>query len=196
MRGSAGSRGAVRPPPGTRPKRRGASSSTGRELGSAGAGAAIDSAATFLARTARTGRGAGELSAAGIGAGTMGWVKGSSGVDAAATFLVTRFAATFLTAVLLAAVLVVAFLAAVLVAAFLATRLGAGSVPSSLLLLIRNQLKGKCAVRLQSLRRRVDRKIFIGHFKNTGRSEGGGAAATGGFDGFDLGPRIVTGHRE
>lgn len=188
-RGSDGSRGAVRPPPGTRPNRRGTSPSGGGELNSAGAVAAIGcSAATFLARLARTGRAG--ISAAGIGSAAMG----RSGVGGA-TFFVTRLAATFLTVVLVAAVSAVAFLAAVFVAAFLATRLGAGLVPSSLLLLIRNQLKSKCAVRWQSHKMRVDGE-FHRRFKKLGQQRGRALAGALGFEVVDLGPRMVTGHEE
>ena len=88
---------------------------------------------------------------------TIGTVEDdSAGGVGAETFL-----ATFLTAVLVAT-----FLTAVFVAAFLATRLGVGAVspavlPSWLLLLIRNQLKGRCAARIQTVGMRVEREFLL-----------------------------------
>jgi hypothetical protein len=112
----------------------------------------IGSAATFFARAARTGRGAGVLCTAATGEETIGAAEdGSAGSVEAATFL-----ATFLTAVLVATFL----------AAFLATRLGFGAaspavLPSWLLLLIRNQLKGRCAARIQTVGMRVEREFLL-----------------------------------
>lgn len=89
---------------------------------------------------------------------TIGTVEDdSAGGVGAETFL-----ATFLTAVLVAT-----FLVAVFVATFLAARLGVGAVspavPSWLLLLIRNQLKGRCAARMETIRMRVEREFYRPH---------------------------------
>lgn len=93
---------------------------------------------------------------------TIGTVEDdSAGGVGAETFL-----ATFLTAVLVATFLAAVFVATFL-AAFLATRLGVGAVspavPSWLLLLIRNQLKGRCAARMETIRMRVEREFYRPH---------------------------------